>query len=259
MKPHHHHPISKVRFNLDLLLPFPKPVRRPDDNLRLQQQLLPIPGLPVRIQPRRPLGLRQQQYWHQILGLGLRHAPQPLVPVLPKDPSGPTLDVGDPGQVEQVGPGAGFEAVDRVLERGLEHAPAHPVAEVDHARGEALADLREGLHEAPGHLELAGDEVDGGFVAEVAQLQGGVEAAVDAGGGDLRGGRFREGFRAVRPVWCCSSETSFEYGRRSLGMLYIRFTKPGLTPTNSRTRSPLSSRPSICRRKMGQLMSVWEL
>lgn len=220
----HENPIiiqfSKVRFNLDLLLPFPKPVRRPDDNLRLQQQLLPIPGLPVRIQPRRRqlLGLRQQQYRHQVLGLGLRHGPQPLVPVLPEHAGGPALDEGYPGQVEQVGPGAGLEAVDRVLERGLEHAPAHPVAEADHARGEALAHLGERLHEAPGHLELAGDEVNGGFGAEVAELQGGVEAAVDAGGGDLRGGRFREGFRAVGPVWCCSSETDWSReGEEKLG------------------------------------------
>ena len=157
-------------------------------------------GLPLRVQPRL-LGLRQQQYRQQILGLGLRHRPQPLVPILPKHPGRPTLDERDPGQVQQVGPGAGLEPVDHVLERGLEHAPAHPVAEVDHARGEAFADLREGLHEAAGHFVLAGDEVDGRFVAEVPKLEGGVEAAVDAGGVDFRGGCFGEGLRAVCPVF----------------------------------------------------------
>ena len=89
-----------------------------------------------------------------------------------------------------------------MLEGGLEHPPAHLVAEVDHARGEAFAGLREGLHEAAGDLEFAGDEVDGDFVAEVAELEGGVEAAVYAGGFDLRWRAFGEGFRAVRPVGC---------------------------------------------------------
>ena len=53
---------------------------------------------------------------------------------------------------------------------------------MDHACREALAGLREGLHEAAGDLEFARYEVDGGFVAEVAELEGGVEAAVDEGG-----------------------------------------------------------------------------
>ena len=88
-----------------------------------------------------------------------------------------------------------------MLERGFEHAPAHFVAEVDHARGEAFADLCEGLHEAAGDFVLAGDEVDGRLVAEVPELEGGVEAAVDSGGVDFRGGDFGEGFRAVCPVF----------------------------------------------------------
>ena len=160
-----------------------------------------ILSLRIGIQPRRRLlRLRQQQNGQQILGLSLRHGPQTPVPILPKHPRGPTLDEGDGGQVEQVGPGAGLEPVDHVLEGGLEHAPAHPVAEVDHARREPLAGLGERLHEAAGHLELARHEVDGRFVAEVAELQGGVEAAVDSGGLHLRGGGFGEGFRAVGPV-----------------------------------------------------------
>ena len=88
-----------------------------------------------------------------------------------------------------------------MLQRGFQHAPAHSVAETDHARRETFADLGEGLHEAAGDLEFASDEVDGGFVAEVPQLEGGVEAAVDSGGVDFRRGRFREWFRAVCPVW----------------------------------------------------------
>ena len=194
------HPISEVRFNLDLLLPFPKPIRRPNNNLRFQQQLLMILGLPVRIQPRL-LGLRQQQHRYEILRLRLRHGPQTLVPILPKHPGGPTLHNRDLGQVQQIGLRAGFQAVDHVLERGFEHAPAHFVAEVDHASGEAFADLGERLHEAAGDLEFASDEVDGRFVAEIAELEGGVEAAVDSGGVHFRGGGFGERFRAVCPVF----------------------------------------------------------
>ncbi len=87
-----------------------------------------------------------------------------------------------------------------MLEGGFEHSPAHFVAEVDHARGETFADLGEGLHEAARDFESAGDEVDGRFVAEVAELEGGVEAAVDSGGADFRRGGFGEGLRAVGPV-----------------------------------------------------------
>ena len=94
------------------------------------------------------------------------------------------------------------------------------------------------------------------FVTEVTELEGGVEAAVDSGGTNFRGGGFGEGSRAVCPVWYYVKK-GFVGG--NLVMLYIRFTKPGLTPTNSRTRRPLSSRLSISRRKIGQLMSVWEL
>ena len=86
-----------------------------------------------------------------------------------------------------------------MLERGFEHAPAHFVAEVDHARGETLARLGERLHEAAGHLEFAGHEVDGRFAAEVPELERGVEAAVDSRRVHLRGGGFGEGFRAVCP------------------------------------------------------------
>ena len=170
----------QVRFDFNLLLPFPKSIRRPNDNLRFQQQLLLILCLSLRIIQPRFLGLRQQQYRQQILGLRLRHGPQPLVPILPKHPRRPTLDERDLGQVEQVGFRARFESIDHVLERGLEHAPAHFVAEMDHARGEAFADLGKGLHEAAGNVVLAGDEVDGRLVAEVAELESGVEAAVDA-------------------------------------------------------------------------------
>ena len=88
-----------------------------------------------------------------------------------------------------------------MLQSGFEHSPAHLGAEIDHAGREALADLGEGLHEAAGDFEFAGDEVDGRFVAEVAQLEGGVEAAVDPGGADFRERGFGEGFRAVCPVW----------------------------------------------------------
>ena len=143
-----------------------------------------ILGLPVCVQSR-PLWLRQQQYRHQILRLSLRHRPQPLIPILPKHPGSSTLYKRYLRQVQQISFRPGFQAVDHVLERGFEHPPAHLVAEVYHARGEAFADLSQGLHEAAGDLELAGDEVDGCFVAEVPELESGVEAAVDSRGADF--------------------------------------------------------------------------
>lgn len=88
-----------------------------------------------------------------------------------------------------------------MLQGGFEHPPTHFVAEIDHARRETFADLGEGLHEAAGDFESASDDVDGCFVAEVAELERGVEAAVDSGGADLRGGGFGERSRAVCPVW----------------------------------------------------------
>lgn len=72
-----------------------------------------------------------------------------------------------------------------MLESGFEHSPAHSVAEFDHARCETFADLGESLHKPAGNFEFASDEVDGCFVAEVAELKGGVEAAVDSGGVDF--------------------------------------------------------------------------
>lgn len=88
-----------------------------------------------------------------------------------------------------------------MLQSGLEHSPAHCVAKIDHAGGETFADLGEGLHEATRNFELASDEVDGGLVAQVAQLKGGVEATIDSGGADFRGVGFGEWLRAVCPVW----------------------------------------------------------
>ena len=72
-----------------------------------------------------------------------------------------------------------------MLQSGFQHAPTHLVAKGYHARRETFAYLGEGLHEAAGDFELAGNEVDGGFIAEVAELEGGVEATVDAGGADF--------------------------------------------------------------------------
>lgn len=180
---------SKVRFNLNLLLlllPFPQPIRRRNNNLRLQQQLLMILILLLLIQPRlRLLRQRQQQHGQQILRLRLRHRPQTFIPAFPKHPRGAALDERDAGQFQQVGFRARFQPVDHVFQSGFQHAPAHFGAEVDHAGCETFAGLREGLHEAPGDLEFARDEVDGGFVAEVAELEGGVEAAVDEGGAEF--------------------------------------------------------------------------
>ena len=72
-----------------------------------------------------------------------------------------------------------------MLQSGFQHTPTHLVAKGYHARRETFAYLGEGLHEAAGHFEFASDEVDGCFVAEVAELEGRVEATVDAGGADF--------------------------------------------------------------------------
>ena len=53
-----------------------------------------------------------------------------------------------------------------------------------------------------------GDGVDGDFVAEVAQLEGGVEARVDAGGGEGGGGVGGQGAAAVAPA-CVESMVVF--------------------------------------------------
>ena len=72
-----------------------------------------------------------------------------------------------------------------MLQRSFEHSPAHFVAETYHTRGETLAYLGEGLHEAARNFKFASDEVDGCFVAEVAELEGRVEAAIDSSGADF--------------------------------------------------------------------------
>lgn len=87
-----------------------------------------------------------------------------------------------------------------MLESGFEHSPTHLVAEIYHARCETFADLGEGLHEAARDFELASDDVDGCFIAEVAELEGSVEAPVDPGNTDFWGSSFAQGFRAVCPV-----------------------------------------------------------
>lgn len=85
-------------------------------------------------------------------------------------------------------------------QRSLQHAPAHDVAELDHPRGEPFAEGREGLDRSAGEVVFARNEVDGEFVAEIAELEGGVEAAVDAGRVDFGGCAGGEGGgRAVGP------------------------------------------------------------
>lgn len=72
-----------------------------------------------------------------------------------------------------------------MLQSGFEHSPAHFVAKPYHSRRETLAYLGEGLHEAARNFIFASDEVDGCLVAEVAELEGGVETAVDSGRADF--------------------------------------------------------------------------
>lgn len=75
------------------------------------------------------------------------------------------------------------------------------LAELDHAGGEAVAGVGQRLDEAARGGVFAGDGVDGELVAEVAQLEGGVEAAVDARGVDLGRVAFGEDAAAVAPGW----------------------------------------------------------
>ncbi len=113
-----------------------------------------------------------------------------------------TLDVRDARQVQQVGAGAGAQPIGHVLQHSRQHAPAHVLAELDHAGGEAVAGVGQRLDEAARGGVFARDGVDGELVAEVAQLEGGVEAAVDAGRVDFGRGAFGEDAAAVAPGWC---------------------------------------------------------
>lgn len=75
------------------------------------------------------------------------------------------------------------------------------MAELDHARREAVAGLGQCLYETARGGVFAGHGVDGELVAEVAELEGGVEAAIDACGVEFGGGAFEEGAAAVAPAW----------------------------------------------------------
>ncbi len=86
-----------------------------------------------------------------------------------------------------------------MLQHGRKHTPAHALAELDHACSEAVARLREGLDETPRSVVFPGDGVDGEFVAEVSELEGGIEAAVDTCSGDFGGRTFRKDLAAVAP------------------------------------------------------------
>lgn len=89
-----------------------------------------------------------------------------------------------------------------MIQYGGHHAPAHTLAEFDHARTETVAGLRQVLHEAAGRVVFAGDSVDGGFVTEVAELKGRVRAPVDAGKGDFGWRGLREGCAGEDPRGC---------------------------------------------------------
>ena len=172
---------SQVRLKIDQLLALPQPAGRTNNHLGLDPQLLVILGLLVAVDLR-PLRLRQEENGHEVFTLRSSDRPDALEAVLPEDAGRAALDEGDAREVQQVGLGAGFEPVAHVLQHAAEHAPAHARAELDHAGRKPFARLREVLHEAAGGVVLAGDGVDGELVAEVAELEGGVGASVDAGG-----------------------------------------------------------------------------
>lgn len=75
-----------------------------------------------------------------------------------------------------------------------------------------MAGLGERLHEAARGGVFARYGVDRQLVAEVAQLEGGVEAAVDASGGQFGGGAFGEGATAVAPALTVSVLSAAEEG-----------------------------------------------
>ena len=93
------------------------------------------------------------------------------------------------------------------------------LAELDHAGREALAGLRERLHEAARGGVFARDGVDGEFVAEVAQLEGGVEAPVDARRGQFGRGAFGEGAAAVAPGRLVGAVSGLSCGWKEMGVV----------------------------------------
>jgi hypothetical protein len=72
--------------------------------------------------------------------------------------------------------------------------------------------LRQILHDPPRDLVFASDGVDGHFVAEIAELEGGVEAFVDAGDFEFAGGGFFHGC-TVGPDGFCENA---DEGRREI-------------------------------------------
>jgi len=92
--------------------------------------------------------------------------------------------------------------------------------------------------------------MDRNLIAQVTKLKGCIESAINSSDSNFIGVSFRKWLRTVGPV--DSQLFAFE---ATAPILYILLTRPGLTPTNSSTRIPLSSNPSISLRKIGQLMS----
>ena len=100
----------------------------------------------------------------------------------------------------------------------------------------------------------------GVFVEEFAQHEGDVEAAIDAGFGDVLWGVLAEG-ATLGPIYICiiiRLKTRSEGGRVKEGRRghYILLTKAGSTPTKVAARIPLSSSFSTSSRISFQSMST---
>lgn len=139
-----------------------------------------------------------------------------------------------------------------MVEHASEHSHAHAIAKLDHTSGKTFARLGKVLHETSRSLVLACDRVDRKLVAKIAQMEGSIEAAINTRGVLFFQRPLRQRLRAVSPAECQLPHRLIE----ALPIVaYIRLTNPGLMPTNLRTRKPLSSRPSISLRNIGQLIS----
>lgn len=139
-----------------------------------------------------------------------------------------------------------------MVEHASEHSYAHPIAKLDHTGGKAFTRLGEVLHETSGCLIFACDQVDRKLVAKIPQMEGSIETAINTRGVYFFRRPLRQRLRAVSPAEC---QARHRVNEALWITAYIRLTNPGLIPTNSRTRKPLSSRPSISLRNIGQLMS----
>jgi hypothetical protein len=85
-----------------------------------------------------------------ILGICFGQGADAAESVLPQKSGSPAFDEGHLSHFEKVVPGSRLQAISHVVEHDREHAPAHALAELDHASGEPVTGLRQRLNDASG-------------------------------------------------------------------------------------------------------------